>query len=66
MLVKYLLATIVAGLFAGILLTPAMYVRSVPLILHAEEYENAGGHEHQPLIRCSNDRGQRTRRGGCA
>ena len=46
MLVKYLLATIVAGLFAGILLTPAMYVRNVPLILHAEEYENAGGHEH--------------------
>jgi cobalt transporter subunit CbtA len=46
MLVRYLLATIVAGLFAGILLTPAMYVRTVPLILHAEEYENAGGHEH--------------------
>lgn len=46
MLVKYLLATIVAGLFAGILLTPAMYVRTVPLILHAEEYEDAGGHEH--------------------
>ncbi|RCW86225.1 CbtA family protein [Phyllobacterium bourgognense] len=46
MLVKYLLATIVAGLFAGILLTPAMYVRNVPLILHAEEYENAGGPEH--------------------
>ena len=46
MLVKYLLATIVAGLFAGILLTPAMYVRNVPLILHAEEYESAGGGEH--------------------
>lgn len=46
MLVKYLLATIVAGLLAGILLTPAMYVRVVPLILHAEEYENADGHEH--------------------
>lgn len=48
MLVKYLLATIVAGLFAGILLTPAMYIRTVPLILHAEEYENAGGgHSHE-------------------
>jgi cobalt transporter subunit CbtA len=46
MLVKYLLATIVAGLFAGILLTPAMYVKNVPLILHAEEYENAGGEGH--------------------
>ncbi len=46
MLVKYLLATIVAGLFSGILLTPAMYVRNVPLILHAEEYENAGAAEH--------------------
>ncbi len=46
MLVKYLLATIIAGLFAGILLTPAMYVKTVPLILHAEEYENAGGEGH--------------------
>lgn len=46
MLVKYLLATIVAGLFAGILLTPAMYVKNVPLIIHAEEYENAGGEGH--------------------
>ncbi|MGH6861395.1 MAG: CbtA family protein [Phyllobacterium sp.] len=49
MLVKYLLATIVAGLFAGVLLTPAMYVRNVPLILHAEEYEGAAdaGHSHE-------------------
>ncbi len=46
MMVKYLLATIVAGLFAGIILTPAMYMRTVPLILHAEEYEQAGGAEH--------------------
>jgi cobalt transporter subunit CbtA len=47
MLVKYLLATIVAGLFAGILLTPAMYVRNVPLILHAEQFEGEGGHSHE-------------------
>lgn len=46
MLVKYLLATIIAGLFAGIILTPAMYVKNVPLILHAEEYESAGGGGH--------------------
>ncbi|PYE90036.1 CbtA family protein [Phyllobacterium leguminum] len=47
MLIKYLLATIVAGLFAGILVTPAMYLRTVPLILHAETFEDAeGGHDH--------------------
>jgi cobalt transporter subunit CbtA len=49
MLVRYLLATIVAGLFAGILVTPAMYLRTVPLILQAETYEDAaGGHSHEP------------------
>ncbi|KXF77105.1 cobalt transporter [Paramesorhizobium deserti] len=47
MLVRYLLATLVAGLFAGILVTPAMYLRTVPLILHAETFEDAaGGHDH--------------------
>ncbi|PRD45089.1 cobalt transporter [Phyllobacterium phragmitis] len=47
MLVKYLLATVVAGLFAGILVTPAMYLRTVPLIIHAETFEDAaGGHDH--------------------
>jgi len=47
MLVRYLLATVVAGLLAGILVTPAMYLRTVPLILHAESFEDAaGGHDH--------------------
>ncbi|MGH6760117.1 MAG: CbtA family protein [Phyllobacterium sp.] len=46
MLIKYLLATLVAGLLAGILLTPVMYMRVVPLILHAETFEGEGGHEH--------------------
>ncbi|RCS25376.1 cobalt transporter [Phyllobacterium salinisoli] len=47
MLVKYLLATLVAGLLAGILVTPAMYLRTVPLIIHAETFEDAaGGHDH--------------------
>ncbi|WP_271898453.1 CbtA family protein [Candidatus Phyllobacterium onerii] len=51
MLMKYLLATIAAGLFAGMLLTPAMYVRTVPLILEAERYENAAyGHDHLNAI----------------
>lgn len=49
MLVRYLLATVVAGLFAGILVTPAMYLKAVPLILQAETYEDAaGGHHHGP------------------
>lgn len=46
MLMRYLLATIVAGLLAGILLTPVMYMRVVPLILHAETFEGEGGHDH--------------------
>lgn len=49
MLIRYLLATVVAGLLAGILVTPAMYLRTVPLILHAETFEDAaGGHDHGP------------------
>ncbi|QRM55794.1 CbtA family protein [Sinorhizobium sp. BG8] len=39
MIVKYLLAALVAGLFSGVLMTAAQEFRVVPLILHAEEYE---------------------------
>ncbi|WP_420962827.1 CbtA family protein [Brucella sp. IR073] len=49
MYIRYLLATLIAGLFAGLLVTPAMYLRTVPLILQAETYEDAaGGHSHEP------------------
>ena len=43
MIVRYLLAALVAGLFSGVLMTAAQEARVVPLILHAEEYE--GGDE---------------------
>lgn len=43
MIVRYLLAALVAGLFSGVLMTAAQEARVVPLILHAEEFE--GGEE---------------------
>lgn len=43
MIVRYLLAALVAGLFSGALMTAAQEARVVPLILHAEEFE--GGEE---------------------
>ncbi|TCQ80788.1 cobalt transporter subunit CbtA [Ochrobactrum sp. BH3] len=47
MLIRYLLATLTAGLLAGLLVTPAMYLKTVPLIIQAETYEDAGGgHSH--------------------
>ncbi|MDX3925282.1 MAG: CbtA family protein [Shinella sp.] len=39
MIVRYLLAALVAGLFSGVLMTAAQEARVVPLILHAEQYE---------------------------
>lgn len=39
MIVKTLLAALVAGLIAGVFMTAAQELRVVPLILHAEEYE---------------------------
>lgn len=47
MLVRFLLATLVAGLFVGVVMTPIQYMRVVPLILHAEAYES-GGHGIEP------------------
>lgn len=54
MIVKYLLAALVAGLFSGALMTAAQEARVIPLILHAEEYEGGeaapapAGTEAQP------------------
>lgn len=55
MIARFLLAALGAGLLAGLLVTPVQYARVVPLILHAEAYENGGavGHDHHaasPLI----------------
>lgn len=43
MIIRHLLAALVAGLFVGVVMTPVQYAGVVPLILHAEQYEAAGG-----------------------
>jgi cobalt transporter subunit CbtA len=44
MIARTLLAALVAGLIAGVFMTLAQQYRTVPLILHAEQYE--AGHDH--------------------
>jgi cobalt transporter subunit CbtA len=47
MIVRLLLAALAAGLIAGMAMTPAQYAKIVPLIVHAETYENGdAGHDH--------------------
>lgn len=58
MLIRYLLATLAAGLLAGLLVTPAMYLKTVPLILQAETFEGAGGgHSHGEAEAAPHDHG---------
>ncbi|WP_420410222.1 CbtA family protein [Hoeflea sp.] len=45
MIVRLLLAALAAGLIAGLAMTPAQYVKTIPLIMQAESYEG-GGHDH--------------------
>lgn len=47
MIVRLLLAALAAGLIAGMAMTPAQYVKTIPLIMQAEAYENGdAGHAH--------------------
>jgi len=47
MIVRLLLAALAAGLIAGMAMTPAQYVKTIPLIMQAEAYENGDvGHDH--------------------
>jgi cobalt transporter subunit CbtA len=47
MIVRLLLAALAAGLIAGLVMTPAQYVKTIPLIMQAEAYENGeAGHAH--------------------
>ncbi|TCD15024.1 CbtA family protein [Oricola cellulosilytica] len=50
MMIRVLLAAILAGLLAGAFATVAQSARVIPLILEAETYENAGvpDHGHEP------------------
>lgn len=50
MIVRTLLVAIAAGLVAGILMTGAQHVKVVPLILHAEQYEDDSAGEQQSLL----------------
>ena len=40
MIVRLLLAALAAGLIAGMAMTPAQYLKTIPLIMQAEAYEN--------------------------
>ncbi|MCZ4289235.1 CbtA family protein [Hoeflea alexandrii] len=47
MIVRLLLAALAAGLIAGMAITPAQYVKTIPLIMQAEAYEDGeAGHHH--------------------
>jgi len=47
MIVRLLLAALAAGLIAGMAMTPAQYLKTIPLIMQAEAYENGEvGHDH--------------------
>lgn len=46
MIVRFLLAAIAAGLFAGFSMTAAQQLKVVPLIVQAETYESNGSHSH--------------------
>ena len=54
MIVRYLLAALVAGLIAGALQTVVQHAKVIPLILEAEKYEGgAPVHEHTSGLRLS-------------
>jgi cobalt transporter subunit CbtA len=46
MIGRVLLAALLAGIAAGLFMGVIQHVRITPLILEAEKYEHAGGHEH--------------------
>jgi cobalt transporter subunit CbtA len=46
MIGRVLLAALLAGIAAGLFMSVIQHVRITPLILEAEKYEHAGGHEH--------------------
>jgi len=46
MIGRVLLAALLAGIAAGFLMGAIQHVRITPLILEAEKYEHAGGHDH--------------------
>jgi cobalt transporter subunit CbtA len=46
MIGRVLLAALLAGIAAGLLMGAIQQVRITPLILEAEKYEHAGGHDH--------------------
>ncbi len=47
MLVRYFLAALLAGILAGVVITPLQHLKTTPLILAAETYEGGGtAHDH--------------------
>lgn len=46
MVVRFLLAALAAGIFAGLAMTAAQSVKVIPLIIEAERYEDGTAHGH--------------------
>lgn len=66
MIVKTLLAAIVAGLIAGVFMTGAQELRVVPLILHAEEFEGSGEPAAHPATPPAGEQQQHSSLSGAA
>lgn len=50
MIIRFLLAAIVAGLLSGVLMTGAQELKVTPLILHAEQFEGGGESDHGAVV----------------
>jgi cobalt transporter subunit CbtA len=46
MIIRVLLAAIAAGLVAGILMSPLQFIKMIPIIVHAEQFEGVAKHDH--------------------
>ncbi len=50
MIGRLLASALVSGLLTGVLISAIQHFTTTPIILHAEEYENGGGHDHAALM----------------
>jgi len=50
MIGRLLASVLVSGLLTGVLISAVQHFTTTPIILHAEEYENAGGDTHASLM----------------
>ena len=50
MFARFLLAALLAGILAGVFVTPVQHLKTTPLILAAETYEGGEAHDHATLF----------------